>query len=65
MMWIMGISYAQRLHYIDLLREILIEKGIVDIKLENSPLAIKCNAKHNMDDDEIYHGIGSLVKINA
>ena len=42
-----------------------IEKGIVGIKLVNSPLAIECNAKHSMDGDEIYHGNESLVKINA
>ena len=42
-----------------------IEKGIVDIKLANSPLAIECNAKHSKDGDEIYHGTESLVKINA
>ena len=41
-----------------------IEKGIVDIKLTNSPLAIECNAKHNTDGDEIYHMTKSLVKIN-
>ena len=42
-----------------------IEKVIVDIKLENFPLAIECNAKHSTDGDEIYHRIESLVKINA
>ena len=40
-----------------------IEKGIVDIKLANSLIAIECNAKHSMDCDRIYHG--SLMKINA
>ena len=42
-----------------------IEKDIVDIKLVNSPLAIECNAKNNMDGDEIYHWTESLVKIDA
>ena len=42
-----------------------IEKGIVDIKLANSLLAIQCNAKHSTDGDGIYHGTKSLVKINA
>ena len=42
-----------------------IEKGIVDIKLVNSPLANECNAKHNTNSDEIYHGTESLMKINA
>ena len=41
-----------------------IEKGIVDIKLANSPLAIECNAKHSTDSDRIYHRTKSLVKIN-
>ena len=42
-----------------------IEKGIIDIKLANSPIVIECNAKHNMDGDEICHRTESLVKINA
>ena len=42
-----------------------IAKGIVDIKLVNSPLAIECNAKHLTNYDEIYHETESLVKINA
>ena len=43
----------------------LIQKGIIDIKLVNSPLVIECNAKHSTNDDGIYHMIESLVKINA
>ena len=42
-----------------------IEKGLIYIKLINSPLPIECNAKHNTDSDEIYHRIESLVKVNA
>ena len=42
-----------------------IEKGIVDIKLVNSSLAIEFNAKHSIDGDGIYHGTKSLVKINV
>ena len=42
-----------------------IEKGIIDIKLANSPLAIECNAKHNTSGDGIYHGTESLMKING
>ena len=42
-----------------------IEKGIIYIKLANSPLEIKCNAKHNMDNDQIYHGIESHMKVNG
>ena len=42
-----------------------IEKGIMYIKLVNFPLAIECNAKHSKDGDGIYHGIESLVKVNA
>ena len=42
-----------------------IEKCIVDIKLENSPLTSECNAKHSTNDDGIYHGTEGLMKINA
>ena len=42
-----------------------IEKDIIYIKLANSPLAIECNAKHNTNDDGIYHGTKILVKVNA
>ena len=65
MMQIMGVSHALLLHHIDLLLKMSIEKGIVDIKLANSPLAMECNAKHNTDGDRIYHGIENLMKINA
>ena len=64
-MWIVGVSHALRLRHIDLLRKMLIKKGIVDIKLANFPLVIECNTKHNMESDEIYHETKSLVKINA
>ena len=59
-MWIIGVSHAFRLHH-----KMPIEKGIIDIKLANSPLAIEGNAKHSTNGDEIYHGTESLVKINA
>ena len=65
MMQIMGVSHALSLSHIDLLRKMPIEKGIVDIKLVNSPLAIECNAKHSTDGDGIYHETESLMKINA
>ena len=65
MMQIIGISHALRLCPIHLLRKMPIEKGIVDIKLENSPLVIECNAKHSTNSNGIYHGTESLVKINA
>ena len=42
-----------------------IEKSIVDIKLANSLLTIKCNAKHSTEGDGIYHETESLMKINA
>ena len=42
-----------------------IEKGIVDIKVANSPPAIECNAKHNSDEDGIDHRAKSLVKVNS
>ena len=58
-------SHALRLFHINLLRKIPIEKGIIYIKLANSPLALECNVKHNMDDDGIYHETESLVKVNA
>ena len=64
MMRIIGVSHALICH-IDLLSKMPIEKGIIYIKLANSPLAIKCNAKHSTEGDEIYHGTKSLVKVNA
>ena len=42
-----------------------IEKGIIYIKLANSPLVIECNAKHNTNNDEIYHRTESLMKVNV
>ena len=42
-----------------------IEKNIIYIKLENSPLVIEGNAKYNTDGDGIYHKNESLVKVNA
>ena len=65
MMQIMGVLPALQLRYIDLLHKMPIKKGIVDIKLVNSLLAIECNAKHITDSDRIYHRTESLVKINV
>ena len=65
MMQIIDVLYALQLRYIDLLRKMPIEKCIIYIKLANSPLVIECNAKHNMDEDGIYHETKSLVKVNA
>ena len=65
MMQIINVSHALRLRHIDLLRKMSIEKDIIYIKLANFPLVIECNAKHNTDSDEIYHGTESLVKVNA
>ena len=64
-MRIIDISHALWLHHIDLLRKMLIEKGIINIKLTNSPLAIECNAKHNTNGDRIYQGTKSLMKVNV
>ena len=41
-----------------------IEKCIVDINLEESPLTSECNAKHSTNDG-IYYGTEGLLKINA
>ena len=65
MMRIIGFSLALQLRHIDLLCKMPIEKNIIYIKLANSPLAIECNAKHNMKGDGIYHKTESLVKFNA
>ena len=54
-----------QLCHIDLLSEMLIEKGVVSIKLVKTPLAMECNVEHSMDGDGIYHGIESLMKINT
>ena len=64
-MQIISITHALRLRHIDLLREMPIEKGIIYIKLAKSPLAIKGNVKHSANDDEIYHRIESLMKVNS
>ena len=45
MMRVIGVSYAMRLRHIDLFQKMPIKKDIIDIKLANSLLAIKCNAK--------------------
>ena len=42
-----------------------IEKDIIYIKLANSSLSIECKTKHNIDNDEIYQGTKSLVKVNT
>ena len=65
MMWIIGVAHALWLRHINLLCEMPIEKGIIDIKLADSPLAIESNAKHSMNGDGIDHETKSLVKINA
>ena len=41
-----------------------IKKDIIYIKLANSPLSIECKTKHSTDDDGIYHGTKSLMKVN-
>ena len=65
MMWILGIVHTPRLHHIDLLGEMPIEKGVIDIKLAKAPLAMECNVEHNTDSDGIYHETKILVKINT
>ena len=42
-----------------------IEKGIIYIKLANSPIVIDCNAKHGTNGDGIYHRTKSLMKVNV
>ena len=41
------------------------EKDIIYIKLANALLTIEGNAKHNTNDDRIYHRTKSLLKVNA
>ena len=65
MMRIIGVAHALKLHHIDPLCKMHIEKGIIYIKLANAPATVECNAKHSTDNDQIYHGIESLVKVNA
>ena len=43
----------------------LVEKGIINIKLAKAPLEMECNAEYSTDSDGIYHGTKSLVKINT
>ena len=62
MMWILG-AHTLRLLHIDLLDEMPVEKGVINIKLAKVPLEMECNAKHNTDNDGIDHRIESLVKI--
>ena len=49
----------------DLLDEMPIEKGVINIKLTKAPLAMECNPAHGTDGDVIYQGTKSLVKINT
>ena len=65
MMRIIDVVHALQLRHIDLLREMPIEKDIIYIKLVKAPLAMECNAKNIMDNDEIYHRTESLVKVNT
>ena len=60
-MQIMGFLHALRLRHIDLLSEMPIEKGIVDMKFANSPLVIECIAKHIIDGDEIYQRLENTL----
>ena len=65
MMGIIDVANALRLHHVDLLREMPIEKGSIYIKLAKAPLAMECNVKNHMNCDGIYHGTESLVKVNT
>ena len=65
MLRIIGVVHALQLRHIDLLYKMPIEKTIIYIKLVNFPLVIECNAKHSTNDDKIYHGTESLVKVNS
>ena len=65
MMWILGVVHTLRLHHIDLLNEMLVEKGIINIKLAKAPLAMECNVEHNTNGDGIDNETKSLVKINT
>ena len=42
-----------------------IEKGIIYIKLEKAPLSMECNVKNYTDNDGIYHGTESLMKVDT
>ena len=61
-MWILD---TLRLCHIDLLREILDQKGIINMKLAKAPLAMECNVEHSTNGDGIDHGTESLLKINT
>ena len=65
MMWILDVAHTLLLHHIDLLGEMPIEKGVINIKLAKAPLVMEGNAKHSTDGDEIDHKIESLMKINT
>ena len=65
MMWILGVAYTLRLRHIDLLDEMPVKIGIINIKLAKAALAMECNVKRNTDGDGIDHGTESLLKINT
>ena len=65
MMWILGVVHTLWLRHIDLLGEMLIEKGIINIKLAKASLEMECNVEHSTDGDGTDRGIESLVKINT
>ena len=65
MRWILGVAHTLRLRHIDLLSEMPVEKGIINIKLAKAPLAMECNVKHNTKDDRIDRGTKSFLKINT
>ena len=65
MMWILGVAHTLRLHHMDLLGEMPVEKDVINIKSAIAPLAMKCNAKHITNGDRIDHGTKSLVKIST
>ena len=56
MMWILSVAHTLRLCHIDLLDEMPVEKDVININLAKAPLAMKCNAEHSTDGDEIDHG---------
>ena len=57
--------HTPRLHHIDLLGEMLVEKDVINTKLAKAPLVMECNAEQNADGDEIDYRTESLVKINT
>ena len=65
MMWILAVANTLWLRHIDLLGEMPIEKGVINIKLAQALLGMECNAEHNKDNDGIDHGTESLMKINT